>query len=175
MVAGLAFQVVTLLIFIVLCSDFALRTFQRYKSMGEEALDQSPAFVTLRSKWTFKGFLAALTLATFCIFWRSTYRVVELAEGWSGNLIRHQWLFVGFEGVMVIIACLALNLFNPAITFKEGVTGLGGLGSKKKLLKLQREGAKAAERSGSASEVDADAGGQDGLNKGKDRLRLMAD
>jgi hypothetical protein len=158
MIAGLAFQVLTLLIFIVLCSDFGMRTFKRYKAMGEAALDQNPAFVKLRSEWKFKGFLAALALATICIFWRSVYRVVELAEGWTGQLIRKQWLFVGFEGVMVIVACLALNIFNPAFTFKEGVTGLGGLGSKKKMLKQQREVEKAGERSGSASEADGDAG-----------------
>jgi hypothetical protein len=139
MVAGLAFQVLTLLIFMVLCIDFALKTRKRYNSMGQDAFDQNPVFVKLREGWRFKGFVAALTLATICIFWRSVYRVAELAEGWTGNLIRHQWLFVGFEGVMVIVACLALNVFNPAFTFKEAMNGLGGLGSKKKLLKQERE------------------------------------
>jgi len=162
MVAGLAFQVLTLAIFMVLCGDFALRTHKRYKSMGEAAFDQNPVFVKLREGWKFKGFLAALTLATICIFWRSVYRVAELAEGWTGNLIRHQWLFVGFEGVMVIVACLALNVFNPAFTFKEAMTGLGGLGSKKRMAKQEREknGAVVEEKtaSGSASTSDVEAG-----------------
>ena len=39
---------------------------------------------------------------------------------------------------MVIVACLALNIFNPAFTFKQAMVGLGGLGSKKKALKQQR-------------------------------------
>lgn len=151
MVAGLAFQVATLFVFMVLCGDFAMRTRRRYKSLGEAAFDQNPHFVTLRHSTKFKGFLAALALATICIFWRSVYRVAELAEGWSGSLIKRQWLFVGFEGVMVIVACLALNLFNPAFAFSKGVTGLGGLGSKKKMRK-QRE--KAVEGNSSSSEVD---------------------
>ncbi len=151
MVAGLAFQVLTLLIFMVLCGDFAIRTRRRYKSLGEAAFDQNPHFVTLRHSKMFKGFLVALTLATICIFWRSVYRVAELAEGWTGSLIKRQWLFVGFEGVMVIVACLALNLFNLAFAFSEGVTGLGGLGSKKKMRK-QRE--KANEGSSNSSDVD---------------------
>ena len=79
------------------------------------------------------------------------YRVAELAEGWTGSLIKRQWLFVGFEGVMIIVACLALNLFNPAFAFSEGVTGLGGLGSKKKMRK-QKE--KANEGSSNSSDVD---------------------
>lgn len=144
----------------ILCVDFALRTQKRYKSMGENAFDQNPVYKKLREGWRFKGFLAALTLATICIFWRSVYRCAELGEGWTGNLIRHQWLFVGFEGVMVIVACLALNVFNPAFTFKEAMTGLGGLGSKKKMLKLEREKNVefVEERSGSGSNSDVDGG-----------------
>ncbi|TVY44651.1 Sphingoid long-chain base transporter [Lachnellula subtilissima] len=152
MVAGLAFQVLTLLIFMVLCVDFAIRTRRRYKSMGEDAFDQNPLYVSLRGSWRFKGFIAALTLATICIFWRSVYRVAELGEGWTGNLIRHQWLFVGFEGVMVIVACFALNIFNPAFSFKEAMNGLGGLGSKKRIAK-QKNQEKAV--SGSNSDVEA--------------------
>jgi hypothetical protein len=156
MIAGLAFQVLTLFIFIVLCLDFAFRTYKRYKSMGQEAFDQNPAFVKLREGWKFKAFLIALSLATICIFWRSVYRVAELAEGWTGSLIRKQWLFVGFEGVMVIVACFALNIFNPAFAFKEAMTGMGGLGSKKKIAKQERE---MAERSGSGSASTSDGDG----------------
>jgi hypothetical protein len=139
MIAGLSFQVFTLLIFMILCVDFTLRIRKRYKSMGQDAFDQNPIFVATRGSMRFKGFVAALTLATICIFWRSVYRVAELSEGWTGNLIRHQWLFVGFEGVMVIVACLALNIFNPAFAFREAMTGFGGLGSKKKMKKLENQ------------------------------------
>jgi hypothetical protein len=148
MVAGLAFQVFTLLIFMLLCLDFAIRTWRRFNSMGEAAFDQNPIYASLRQNWKFKGFLVALTLATICIFWRSAYRVVELGEGWQGDLIRHQWLFVGFEGVMVIVACLALNLFHPAFCFKEGITGLGGVGSR------WRKNKKEVSGSGSASDAE---------------------
>lgn len=142
----------------VLCVDFAIRTHKRHRSMGEAAFDQNPLFVKLRESWKFKGFLVALTLATICIFWRSVYRVAELAEGWTGHLIKQQWLFVGFEGVMVIVACIALNIFNPAFAFPEAMTGMGGLGSKKKLLKQEREknGGTVEKRSGSASASDVD-------------------
>jgi hypothetical protein len=130
MIAGLALQAFTLLIFILLCVDFAVRTRRRYTSMGQDAFDQNPILASVRGDWKFKGFLAALALATVCIFWRSVYRCVELGEGWQGDLIRHQWLFVGFEGVMVIVACLGLNVFHPAYCFKEGVLGAGGIGAR---------------------------------------------
>ncbi|KAG9237927.1 putative sphingoid long-chain base transporter RSB1 [Amylocarpus encephaloides] len=152
MVAGLSFQVATLLVFMILCTDFALRTYRRHKSLGAAAFDQSPAFTSTRNSLKFKGFLVALALATICIFWRSVYRVVELAQGWTGSLIKQQDLFIGFEGVMVVVACLALNVFNPAFAFGSGMEGMGGLGSKRK---ARKNGEKSAERSASNSDGEA--------------------
>lgn len=156
MVAGLTIQVFTLLVFMVLCLDFAIRTYRRHNALGDSAFNQNPHFVALRSDWKFKGFLAALTLATICIFWRSVYRVVELGQGWTGDLIRQQNYFIGFEGVMVVIACLALNAFHPAVCFKEGVLGEGGIGSKRKARKAEKKALK--ENGGyNSSDVEVDA------------------
>ncbi|KAL8678272.1 MAG: hypothetical protein Q9186_005353 [Xanthomendoza sp. 1 TL-2023] len=118
MVAGLAFQVFTLLVFMLLCADFAVRTVMRMNRLGEAALD--PTHATLRRSMKFRVFLVALTLSTICIFVRSVFRVVELGEGWDGALIKNQTLFVVLEGVMVIIAVLVLNLFHPGLCFREG-------------------------------------------------------
>ena len=119
MVAGLAFQVFTLLVFILLCTDFAVRTLRRMRAMGAaQALD--PTHAELRASKLFRAFLAVLSLATLCIFVRSVYRVVELGEGWGGALIKNQKLFIGLEGVMVIVAVLVLNLFHPGLCFREG-------------------------------------------------------
>lgn len=118
MVAGLTFQVATLFVFMLLSADFALRTVRRWRSMGEAALD--PTHSKLRSSRSFQAFLAALALATLCIFIRSVYRVAELSQGWNGALIKNQSLFIGLEGVMVIVAALALNAFHPGFCFREG-------------------------------------------------------
>ncbi|KAI4200904.1 MAG: hypothetical protein LQ350_003590 [Teloschistes chrysophthalmus] len=118
MVTGLAFQVFTLLVFMILCTDFAVRTFKRMNRMGEAALD--PTHKTLRGSMKFRLFLVALALSTICIFIRSVFRVVELGEGWNGALIKNQTLFIVLEGVMVIIAVLVLNLFHPGLCFREG-------------------------------------------------------
>lgn len=118
MVAGLAFQVFTLLVFMLLCTDFAVRTVVRSNRMGEAALD--PTHAALRRSMKFRAFLVALTLSTICIFIRSVYRVVELGEGWDGALIKNQTLFIVLEGVMVVIAVLVLNAFHPGLCFREG-------------------------------------------------------
>lgn len=151
MIAGLAFQVFTLLIFMCFCIDFAIRTRRRFNALGDAGFNQSPAALALRGSLKFKGFLGALALATICIFWRSVYRVVELGEGWEGDLIKRQWLFVGFEGVMVIVACLVLNIFHPAFCFKEGVEGLGGV---RALWRRKIDAPKTGSGSGSTSDVE---------------------
>ena len=118
MVAGLAFQVLTLLMFQLLCLDFLIKTLRRMKSMGDAALD--PEHAALRRSAKFRVFLVALGLATVCIFIRSVYRVAELSEGWTGALIQNQHLFIGFEGAMVIAAVSVLNAFHPGYCFREG-------------------------------------------------------
>ncbi|KAI9748472.1 MAG: hypothetical protein M1835_001782 [Candelina submexicana] len=119
MVAGLSFQVATLFAFILLCADFGIRTLQRMRKLGAaQALD--PTHAKLRASRAFRGFLVALALATLCIFIRSVYRLAELSEGWRGALMKNQALFIGLEGVMVIVAVLVLNAFHPGICFREG-------------------------------------------------------
>jgi hypothetical protein len=100
---------------------------RRHRELDGASFD--PKFSALRSSIKFRGFLAALTIATICIFVRSVYRVAELSEGWTGYLIKQQGLFIGLEGVMVLVAVVVLNFFHPAFCFTEGVDGLGGLGS----------------------------------------------
>jgi len=119
MIAGLAFQVLTLLIFIVLALDFAIRTICRIRRLGQDALD--PRHAKLRDSWQFKGFLVTLSFSTLCIFTRCVYRVAELSEGWSGQLIKTQRYFIGLEGAVIVAAVLALNIFHPGLCFKEAL------------------------------------------------------
>lgn len=122
MVAGLGFQVLTIAIFILICLDFAIRT-RRNAGSGPHGPSTHIGDASLRSSPKFKGFLVALALATVCIFIRSIYRVIELAQGWEGELIKNQRYFIVLEGVMVLVAVLALNLFHPGWCFREGYHG----------------------------------------------------
>ena len=79
MVAGLAFQVLSLAILICSCADFAIRTVRRMQAMGDVVLYLAHA--KMRGSIVFRQFLLALSFATLCIFIRSIYRVAELAEG----------------------------------------------------------------------------------------------
>lgn len=127
MIAGLAFQVGTLFIFILLSTDFALKTLRRVRQLGKDgALD--PTHAKLRESRAFKGFLFALAFCTICIFTRSVYRVAELSEGWRGHLIQTQKYFIGLEGAIVSAGVLALNIWHPGLCFREGYTARKGFG-----------------------------------------------
>ena len=58
--------------------------------------------------------------------------MAELSGGWEGDLMGRQDLFIGFEGVMIVISCFVLNVFHPSVCFKEMMEGKGGFRSKKK-------------------------------------------
>ncbi|KAK0729857.1 RTA1 like protein-domain-containing protein [Lasiosphaeris hirsuta] len=132
MIAGLSFQVLTLLIFIAVTADFGLNVLRRQRKLGAAALEQSETARQVRGSLRFRGLLVALAIATVCIFWRSVFRVAELSEGWTGPLMKRQDLFIGFEGVMIAVACVVLNVFHPSVCFATMMDGAGGLGSKKK-------------------------------------------
>ncbi|KUJ12842.1 putative sphingoid long-chain base transporter RSB1 [Mollisia scopiformis] len=112
MVAGLAFQVSTLTLFMAVCIDFAVRTSKHPDDNRDDT-----KLLSVRSTKRFSQFIFSLAIATICIFIRSIYRVAELSESWTGHLIRQQWLFVGLEGVMIVVAFAVLNISHPAFCF----------------------------------------------------------
>ncbi|KAI5867837.1 RTA1-domain-containing protein [Durotheca rogersii] len=125
MIAGLAFQVFTLLVFTALSLDYGLNTLRHRRR--QRALDPSPGpaaapAATAKRPLMFRLFPAALALSTVCILWRSVFRVAELSRGWTGPLMERQDLFVGFEGAMIAAAVLVLNVFHPSLCFGPDIT-----------------------------------------------------
>lgn len=127
MIVGLAFQVVTILGFITVSTDFGIRVWRRYRVQGSSIFPQDPALVTMRSSKLFKGFLISLGLSAFLIMWRSVFRVAELSEGWDGELMTRQDLFIAFEGVLIAVAVLILNVFHPTLCARALFEGGGGM------------------------------------------------
>ena len=92
MLAGLSFQVFTMTLFMTLCLEYGFRYRRAQRQTGYSSNKR-----TLGGR--FKLFLAALALATICIWIRSIYRVIELAGGWDGKLLHDQTKFIVLEGV----------------------------------------------------------------------------
>lgn len=82
--AGLAFQVFTLCVFIMLGADYMVR----WKSNGTTVL-------TAR----FKLFAVFLSVAIIFILARCAYRIDELSDGYNGKIFHDQISFIILEGV----------------------------------------------------------------------------
>ncbi|KIW06110.1 uncharacterized protein PV09_03277 [Verruconis gallopava] len=125
-IAGLAFQVFTLLVFGMLALEYLFRTVKTHKH------ELNPATSTLRRTLKFKLFLCAIILAYTTILIRCVYRVAELAGGWSrkNQILRDETLFLALDSFMVSIAIVGFNLFHPGACFD--FKKLGGAAQEKR-------------------------------------------
>lgn len=116
MIAGLAWQVVSLAIFMSLCIDFAVRV-RRVQYSG--MLDVfNPQYDALRASTRFNGLLVSLLVAWVTIFVRSIFRCAELSGGFSGSLANDQTTFMILEGAMISIAVIAMTVSHPGLVWK---------------------------------------------------------
>lgn len=83
--AGLIFQVITLSAFSILFGDFIIRL-----------RGSTHAKNLIRRDTLFLSFLVAAILSTLA---RCIFRAYELKEGYKGDLITHEDLFIALEGV----------------------------------------------------------------------------
>lgn len=91
--AGLVLQVVFMLVFCALFADYLIR-YHRFSKTSAVGGGGGPKFT--RRLRVFFGFTAA---ATLLILVRCAYRLAELHEGYGGELVRDEALFIGLEGV----------------------------------------------------------------------------
>lgn len=89
MMSGLSFQVFSLVLFAAATTDYYLRARVKYQGKG------APRAAHPRIKW----FFAALMLSYTCIMIRCIYRVIELSDGWSSDLMKQEKDFVVLEGM----------------------------------------------------------------------------
>ncbi|PGG98111.1 hypothetical protein AJ80_09583 [Polytolypa hystricis UAMH7299] len=112
MIAGLAFQVFSLLMFIVLLVEFVWRVRRRQSMWSKDDSSFSSIPVSTHRVYLFA---VPFSIAILCIFTRCVYRVAELSSGWDGELIKEEGTFVALEGVMIVVAVWALNVAHPKL------------------------------------------------------------
>lgn len=113
MIAGLILQVISLVVYLAVCADLALRCL-RHRSQ----LDTSPDKVAVRHRVIFKLFLASLLLSTLAILARSIFRAAELWGGFSGDLWNDETDFLVLDGAMVGLASVLLCALHPGTAFE---------------------------------------------------------
>jgi hypothetical protein len=109
MLAGIAFQMVGITLYVGLASEFLWRYITRRPvraggavasdhsaiELADKASQSQEGSMLDRSKATkrIKLMLSGLVFSTLVIFIRSVYRTIELADGWSGRIITTQVYF----------------------------------------------------------------------------------
>lgn len=102
--AGLGLQVAVLFIFCLVFGDYLIRYFR----MG------SATALTMRIRLFFGFFSTSIIL----ILGRCAYRCYELSKGYqNSDLITDEALFIGLEGVLIILAVFALCIGHPGFLF----------------------------------------------------------
>jgi hypothetical protein len=123
MLAGIAFQVLSLLIFITICVEFAIRV-HKHKTAAARSWQEGNG---RGGPMKLTGFLCALTLATMAILIRSVFRVVEMNGGFNSWVANQEILFMIFEGGAMLVACIALTIYHPGrVLFDHWAVGLSG-------------------------------------------------
>ncbi|KAM0746419.1 RTA1-domain-containing protein [Meredithblackwellia eburnea MCA 4105] len=95
MVAGIVVQLVGMLVFCFLGGEFFLKA----RKAPQSTVDRRVNLLVF-----------GLAFASFWILVRCIYRVIELAEGWTGYLITHQPYFLALDSVPMV---LAMGVFVP--------------------------------------------------------------
>ncbi|KAI0110860.1 RTA1 like protein-domain-containing protein [Nemania sp. FL0031] len=110
LVAGLAVQLIALVIFAVHATLFsiALRTRQH-------GLD--PEFSPIYRSRLFISFLFGFTTATILVVVRTAYRTVQIAEGFKSSIAQTETPFLVLDGAFVFAAAVLLLAFFPARAF----------------------------------------------------------
>jgi len=112
MLGGIFFQMGALTLYTVLAAEFLTR-YNMNKPL--RPTDAGPGKLTQRLKFQLIG----LGIMTFFIFIRSVYRTIELIDGWSGKIISTQSYFNIFDGAMILLSMVTLNIFHPGLLLNE--------------------------------------------------------
>ncbi|KAJ3482333.1 hypothetical protein NLI96_g7048 [Meripilus lineatus] len=110
MLAGIAFQLAAISLYIILASEFVFR-FAYNKPVRKKPKPGSNGthYCDTRTKLMIFG----LGFSAIALFIRSVYRTIELADGWGGRIITTQVYFNVLDGGMIVLAMYTLNISHP--------------------------------------------------------------
>jgi len=117
MLGGIVFQMFSITVYMTLAAEFILRfLYDRPVRNGDGTLPGHGL-----DKKT-KLMIAGLTFSSICIYIRSVYRTIELANGWTGYIIHTQRYFDWLDGGMITLAIFTINFLHPGVLLGHGRT-----------------------------------------------------
>ncbi|KAI0094861.1 RTA1-domain-containing protein [Irpex rosettiformis] len=118
MLAGIAFQLAAITIYVALATEFILRFLHNRPVRKVTAGMSSRKYYNRGAKLMLFG----LGMSSLFIFIRSVYRTIELANGWTGKIISTQVLFNVLDGAMITLATFTLNFLYPGFLLGKART-----------------------------------------------------
>ncbi|MCJ1475006.1 hypothetical protein MMC13_003666 [Lambiella insularis] len=112
MLAGIAWQVFTLIVFVALSGLFLRRVMANRSSLDVSAQE-------ILKSGRFHVFLSAVAVAFLGVFTRCVYRIPELANGWASTIMQNEVDFIVLDGTMIAIAAIALTAVPSGRFFPE--------------------------------------------------------
>lgn len=103
-IAGIALQVATFVIFIIVSTDFHIR-------MNRKARYPSSSIDGASQNW--KKMLWILYTVSSLILFRSIFRLVEYAMGNASYLISHEWTLYVFDTVPMVLVLVLMSVLQP--------------------------------------------------------------
>ncbi|TFK46774.1 RTA1 like protein [Heliocybe sulcata] len=132
MLAGISFQLAIISIFMLLVLEYLIRYHIDHPvraPMTQATSSQDTLGSPMPIEWTANGprglvdkrlklMIIGMCFSTLCLFIRSIYRTIELADGWDGRIIGTQVYFNVLDGTMVFLAIFTLNVFHPGFLLR---------------------------------------------------------
>ncbi|KAI5367330.1 Putative RTA-like protein [Septoria linicola] len=115
-IAGIAFQVATMFVCLLLAADFAFALY-RSRTYRDEAQEKALPHATSVPRRGFHYYLGCTSVAFLAIFIRSVYRLPEMAGGWGNPLMQNEKEFLILDGGMIALAALLMTVAHPGIFF----------------------------------------------------------
>jgi hypothetical protein len=142
MVAGIDFQLASVVIFSVLFFLFL------YRASAKLSL---PAF---KSDKNMKLLVLVTSFSILLIIMRSIYRTIELAGGWTGHVIETERYFIALDGAPMAALVIAFNILHPGVLINR-IIARHGVQIAEKQSKKSRKSKKASKHDNHMSDSSA--------------------
>jgi hypothetical protein len=113
-IAGLALQVATFIVFLVASIDFHIRMNRKTRTSPD---------TNMAGDW--KKMLWVLYSVSTLILFRCTFRLIEYAMGNAAYLISHEWTLYAFDAVPMFLVLILLLVLRPSKYVAQQTEKLG--------------------------------------------------
>ncbi|KOS47830.1 hypothetical protein ACN38_g1129 [Penicillium nordicum] len=117
-IGGLVVQLLFFGFFVIVTTVFHFRISRQPTSKSQLDRDQTRGDGWRQRNWF--TILVGLYIASFLILVRSIFRLVEYKEGYDGYTMTHEVFMYIFDGLLMLITMLVMNVCHPAKVIGNG-------------------------------------------------------